>query len=71
MAIADAFSEMAPTVASAAVGGIVLGYEVARQLGTKAIFVEKAGDGGAAPQLCARPERSRAGRRRRRDHRLP
>lgn len=26
---------------SAAVGGIVLGYEVARQLGTKAIFVEK------------------------------
>ncbi len=32
----------APTiVVSAAVGGIVLGYEVARQLGTKAIFVEK------------------------------
>ena len=31
-----------PTVVvSAAVGGIVLGYEVARQLGTKAIFVEK------------------------------
>lgn len=28
-------------VVSAAVGGIVLGYEVARQLGTKAIFVEK------------------------------
>ncbi len=28
-------------VCSAAVGGIVLGYEVARQLGTKAIFVEK------------------------------
>jgi len=28
-------------VISAAVGGIVLGYEVARQLGTKAIFVEK------------------------------
>ena len=42
MAIADAFSAMAPTVVvSAAVGGIVLGYEVARQLGTKAIFVEK------------------------------
>ena len=34
----------APTiVVSAAVGGIVLGYEVARQLGTKAIFVEKEG----------------------------
>lgn len=32
----------APTiVVSAAVGGIVLGYEVARQLGTKGIFVEK------------------------------
>jgi orotate phosphoribosyltransferase len=31
-----------PTVVvSAAVGGIVLGYEVARRLGTKAIFVEK------------------------------
>jgi orotate phosphoribosyltransferase len=34
--------EYAPTiVVSAAVGGIVLGYETARQLGTKAIFVEK------------------------------
>jgi orotate phosphoribosyltransferase len=42
IAIAEAFGEMAPTVVvSAAVGGIVLGYEVARQLGTKAIFVEK------------------------------
>jgi len=31
-----------PTVVvSAAVGGIVLGYELGRQLGTKAIFVEK------------------------------
>ncbi|HTV73765.1 MAG TPA: orotate phosphoribosyltransferase [Candidatus Acidoferrales bacterium] len=33
-------------VVSAAVGGIVLGYEVARQLGLKAIFVEK--EDGAA-----------------------
>ena len=41
-AIADAFRESTPTiVVSAAVGGIVLGYEVARQLGTDAIFVEK------------------------------
>ncbi len=33
---------LAPTVVvSAAVGGIVLGYETARQLGTLAIFVEK------------------------------
>ena len=32
-------------VVSAAVGGIVLGYEAARQLGTRAIFVEK--EGGA------------------------
>lgn len=40
--IADAFREAQPTiVVSAAVGGIVLGYEVARQLGTDAIFVEK------------------------------
>jgi orotate phosphoribosyltransferase len=30
-------------VVSAAVGGIVLGYETARQLGTRAIFVEKEG----------------------------
>lgn len=39
---ADAVRPLAPTVVvSAAVGGIVLGYETARQLGTKAIFVEK------------------------------
>ncbi|MGZ3497370.1 MAG: orotate phosphoribosyltransferase [Vulcanimicrobiaceae bacterium] len=41
-AIADAFVDKKPTiVVSAAVGGIILGYEVARALGTKAIFVEK------------------------------
>ncbi len=35
-------SSLAPTVVtSAAVGGIVLGYECARQLGTLGIFVEK------------------------------
>ncbi len=40
--IADAFREIRPSVVvSAAVGGILLGYEVARALGTKAIFVEK------------------------------
>jgi orotate phosphoribosyltransferase len=40
--IADAFRAEHPTiVVSAAVGGIILGYEVARALGTKAIFVEK------------------------------
>ena len=34
--------DVAPTiVVSAAVGGIVLGYECARQLGTLGIFVEK------------------------------
>ena len=39
--IADAVRGYAPTVVvSAAVGGIVLGYEVARALGTLAIFVE-------------------------------
>ena len=44
--LADAARPHAPTVVvSAAVGGIVLGYEVARQLGAgfKAIFVEKEG----------------------------
>lgn len=41
-AIADRFRDVAPTiVVSAAVGGILLGYEVARALGTRAIFVEK------------------------------
>ena len=45
--IADAFRDAQPTiVVSAAVGGIVLGYEVARQLGTDGIFVEK--EGGVA-----------------------
>jgi len=45
--IAEHFRAAAPTtVVSAAVGGIVLGYEVARQLRVKAIFVEK--EGGVA-----------------------
>lgn len=40
--IAAAFRDVRPTiVVSAAVGGIVLGYEIARALGVKAIFVEK------------------------------
>jgi orotate phosphoribosyltransferase len=40
--LADRFRAMRPTVVvGAAVGGILLAYEVARQLGTKAIFVEK------------------------------
>lgn len=40
--LAAGFSQARPTiVVSAAVGGIILGYEVARALGTKAIFVEK------------------------------
>jgi orotate phosphoribosyltransferase len=41
-ALAEHFTDLHPNiVVSAAVGGIVLGYEVARQLGTNAIFVEK------------------------------
>ncbi len=41
-AIAEEARRYAPSVVvSAAVGGIVLGYEVARALGTRAIFVEK------------------------------
>jgi len=40
--LADRFRSLDPTiVVGAAVGGILLAYEVARQLGTKAIFVEK------------------------------
>jgi orotate phosphoribosyltransferase len=40
--IADRVRPYKPTiVVSAAVGGIVLGYEIGRALGTKAIFVEK------------------------------
>jgi orotate phosphoribosyltransferase len=40
--IAARFRDAAPTVVvGAAVGGILLAYEVARQLGTKSIFVEK------------------------------
>ncbi len=41
-AIADRFRSLGPTVVvGSAVGGILLAYEVARQLGTKSIFVEK------------------------------
>jgi orotate phosphoribosyltransferase len=40
--LADRFRSLHPTiVVGAAVGGILLAYEVARQLGTKSIFVEK------------------------------
>jgi orotate phosphoribosyltransferase len=40
--IAARFRDANPTVVvGAAIGGILLAYEVARQLGTKAIFVEK------------------------------
>ncbi len=43
-AIAARFAAQRPTiVVSAAVGGIILGYEVARALGLRAIFVEKEG----------------------------
>jgi orotate phosphoribosyltransferase len=45
--LAEEIRAYAPTVVvSAAVGGIVLGYEMGRRLGTKAIFVEK--EGGVA-----------------------
>ncbi len=47
LGLADQARAFAPTiVVSAAVGGIVVGYECARQLGTLAIFVEK--DAGVA-----------------------
>lgn len=35
-----------PTIISPAVGGIIVGQEVARHLGTRHIFVEKDGNGG-------------------------
>ena len=48
-ALAETARPLAPTVVvSAAVGGIVLGYETARRLGTLGIFVEKE---GGAPAL--------------------
>ncbi|MHB8142007.1 MAG: orotate phosphoribosyltransferase [Vulcanimicrobiaceae bacterium] len=41
-ALAQAFAAQRPTVVvSAAVGGIILGYETARALGTLAVFVER------------------------------
>jgi orotate phosphoribosyltransferase len=41
-ALAAHFAPARPTVVvSAAIGGIILGYEVARAVGTRAIFVEK------------------------------
>ena len=49
VALAARARPLEPTiVVSAAVGGIVLGYETARQLGTLGIFVEKE---GSAPAL--------------------
>ena len=67
-AIAEAFRTVRPTVVvSAAVGGIILGYEVARHLRTKAIFVEKEnGVPTLRREFRARRRRSRADRRRRR-----
>ncbi len=45
-AMADPFRDAAvQVVVGTAVGGIVLGYEIARQLGARAIFAEKNGTG--------------------------
>lgn len=45
--IADRFrSAGARTVVGPALGGVILAYETARQLGVRAIFAEKAQDGG-------------------------
>lgn len=45
-ALAALFAETSiDVVASSALGGIVLGYELARQLGARAIFVEREADG--------------------------
>ena len=69
--IAARFRDAAPTVVvERAVGGILLAYEVARQLGTKSIFVEKEhGVADAAPRLYDFTRRPRAHRRRRRHDR--
>jgi orotate phosphoribosyltransferase len=57
-AIAQHFAPESPSiVVSAAVGGILLGYEVARALGTSAIFVERE-NGRAVLRRGFRVERS-------------
>ncbi|HEY1428122.1 MAG TPA: orotate phosphoribosyltransferase [Candidatus Tumulicola sp.] len=59
--IARAFRDTRPTVVvSAAVGGIVLGYETARALGVKAIFVEKEGGNAVLRRGFAMDENDRA-----------
>ncbi|HRC62091.1 MAG: orotate phosphoribosyltransferase [Dehalococcoidia bacterium] len=59
--IAEATRGLAPeTVAGPTTGGIILAYEVARQLGLRGIFAERAAEGGRAFQ---RDFRLRAGER--------
>ena len=56
-AIAEPFRSLEPTVVvGAAVGGILLAYEVARQLGTK-VDLRREGKRrtGVAPRLCSQP----------------
>lgn len=49
--IAEAMKYLEPeTVAGPTTGGIILAYEVARQLGTRGIFAERASEGGRAFQ---------------------
>jgi orotate phosphoribosyltransferase len=56
--IAEAMKHLAPqTVAGPTTGGIILAYEVARLLGTRGIFAERAAAGGRAFQRDFRLER--------------
>lgn len=49
--MADAMRQLEPdTVAGPTTGGIILAYEVARQLGLRGIFAERAPEGGRAFQ---------------------
>ncbi len=62
-------SVSATAVLSPALGGIVIGQEVARALGVRAVFAERQdGTLTPAPRLRAGTRRSRARRRRRGDH---
>ena len=58
-------------VVSPAIGGLIIGHEVARALGARFLFTERdaAGKMTLAPRLFGRPGRNRRGDRRRRHHR--
>ncbi|MFQ5777199.1 MAG: orotate phosphoribosyltransferase [Terriglobia bacterium] len=59
-ALAERFADtQIDVVAAPALGGIVLGYELARQLGGRAVFVERNADGRLALRRFALKQRER------------